>query len=180
MSVAKPASSLLRAALCAALLSACLPALAAGAAGNGSEPEKSSLSVELQPYKEVRVKKGGGWAVQKLSADEAKPGDVLIYRVLYRNEGPAPVKSAVLTQPVPQGAVLVFGTLTQSAAEATYSTDGGETFQRPPLKQRLANEDGSRLVKLATPEMITHIRWTFRKPVAPGAKGELRFKVRLK
>jgi hypothetical protein len=35
-------------------------------------------------------------------------------------------------------------------------------------------------VKLATPDMITHIRWTFHRPVGPGAKGELRFKVRLK
>ena len=175
MRTAEPASFLLS----AALLSTCLPAASAPTPEKAS-PEKSPLTVEIQPYKEVRIRKGGGWAVQKLSADEAKPGDLLIYRVLYRNDGPTPLKGAVITQPVPEGTVLELGGLSQSIAEAAYSTDNGETFQHPPLQQKLANADGSRVVKLATPDMITHIRWTFRRPVAPGAKGELRFKVRLK
>ena len=118
--------------------------------------------------------------MRKLSADDAKAGDILVYRILYRNDMPSALKNAVISQPVPPGTVLILGSANGPAAEATYSADDAQTFQRPPLRQRLANPDGSRVVKLATPEMITHIRWAFRRPVPPGAKGELRFKVRMK
>ncbi|MBI5244546.1 MAG: hypothetical protein HY922_12840 [Elusimicrobia bacterium] len=166
----------------AALLTFCAPSPSASAqAEEGSQGQEApALTVDVEAHKEVRVRKGEGSAVEKAPPEEAKRGDIIVYTVRYLNDQDSDLEYADIILPVPPGTTFVFASAKVAGTEVTYSTDNGESFQRPPLKLRLKNSDGSKVVKLATAAMITHIRWAFRKAVPPGGKGEFRFKVRVK
>jgi len=69
------------------------------------------------------------------------------------------------------------GSAAKVGAKTVYSADGGQTFtDRAAL--RSIGADG--IVRTATAEDITHIRWTVAGPVAVGETGSLSYKGVLK
>ncbi len=168
----------IRIALAALLaLAAAVPAAWAQAQG-GERPE---LALTLSAQKEAAVKGPDGKV--KTEWQEVKsgnPGDVIRYTIAYRNGGKSEARDAVIVDPVPKGTTYIPGSAAGAGAEITFSLDG-KTFQAPPqLKYKVRQPDGTEMEMQASPDMYTHIRWKFPKPVPPGGTGAVSFKVKVR
>jgi uncharacterized repeat protein (TIGR01451 family) len=97
------------------------------------------------------------------------PGDDLVFVLKYRNAGQAPAKNFSVTNPLPRA--VSFRETTQKSA--VYSVDGGRIWGALPALQVRA-DDGR--LRLARPDDVTHVRWTFRQPLPAGASGKLSFR----
>jgi len=95
--------------------------------------------------------------VKAVSAATAVPGDVLTYTVVYTSDGTTGAHNVVVVDEVPAAVAYVAGSATGPGATITFSHDGGVTF------------DASEAVP------VTHVRWTFAAPLAPGASGTVTF-----
>jgi uncharacterized repeat protein (TIGR01451 family) len=110
----------------------------------------------------------------------ARPGDVLRYRLTFRNPGGQPVRGVVLNNPVAAGLTFVAGSARSSRDDVVteYSTDGGRTWAAQPLEE-VTDESGRRVRRPAPPEKYTHVRWTVTGFVSPGAVVTAEFDARL-
>jgi len=100
------------------------------------------------------------------------PGDRLLFTLSYANTGSEPADNFVATNPMP-GAVR-FDTAREDWAEL--SVDGGRSWGKlADLTVTETAEDGTQTTRPATSEDVTHVRWVFTDPIAPGAKGDLEF-----
>lgn len=97
------------------------------------------------------------------------PGDKLVFVLAYRNQGTAPAKSFVITNPMPS-AVAFQGDADRTAV---VSVDGGKSWGAlAQLKAR--NADGS--LRAAQSDDVTHVRWAFAQPIPVGGSGKLMFR----
>lgn len=106
-----------------------------------------------------------------------KPGETLRFQLLSKNEGKAPAKTVVLTQPIPKGTQYVLKTATSSQpADITYSIDGGNQFvAQPKVKETLPN--GQIVEKPAPAIAYTHVQWTLKQPLANLAQAQVTYQV---
>ena len=105
-------------------------------------------------------------------AELVSPGDELKYSLVYANETAEAAEQVVLTMPVPKEVAYVEYSATEGPVEVLYSADGGESFAtRADL--RIADNGEMRR---ALPEEITHLRWTFVEPIAPGESGSIGYR----
>jgi uncharacterized repeat protein (TIGR01451 family) len=74
-----------------------------------------------------------------VSAEKAKPGEVIQYEAVYKNGSNAPVKNVAATVPVPPGLAFVEGSTKPPAAEASLD---GKIFAPVPLTREVKNEAG--------------------------------------
>ena len=131
----------------------------------------AQISAEQRVLREVvRVTPEGERVVSEVPADLVAPGDRVVYRLSYRNEGPAPATGLVLVMPVPEGVVLDPASPEGPGAVA-YSVDG--TTFGPLAALSVATTDGPRP---AAPADVRGVRWTLTAPLAPGASGEVAYK----
>jgi uncharacterized repeat protein (TIGR01451 family) len=144
-------------ALCVFVLGLTMSAGAAFGAAN--------LTGTLEAYRVVVNDEG----VEKfLPADNARPADVIEYRLVYTNTGDQPIQQVLITDPVPFGTRLLNpGARQTRAAKAEYSIDGGKKFQPWPILVKKTNEKGEEKLTEATPDMVTHIRWTLIEAIQP-------------
>jgi uncharacterized repeat protein (TIGR01451 family) len=112
--------------------------------------------------------------------DAARPGDVIRYRLTFRNPGSGRVRGVVLNNPVAAGMRFVGGSAQSSREDiaAEYSTDGGRTWSAQPMEE-VTDENGRRVRRPAAPETYTHVRWTVQGWVNPGATVTAEFDARL-
>jgi uncharacterized repeat protein (TIGR01451 family) len=110
----------------------------------------------------------------------ARPGDVLRYRLTFRNPGQQPVRGVVLNNPVAAGLTFVAGSARSSRDDVVteFSTDGGRTWAAQPTEE-VTDESGRRVRRPAPPEKYTHVRWTVTGAVAPGTTLTAEFDARL-
>ena len=97
------------------------------------------------------------------------PGDRLVFQLNYRNGGAQPATGFTLTNPIPPSVTFV-GT---DDAAAIVSVDGGKSWGALS-SLKIAQADGSS--RPATAADVTHIRWSFGRPIAAGGGGELSFR----
>lgn len=97
------------------------------------------------------------------------PGDRLAFVLTYRNAGAQPATGFTLTNPIPPS-VAFAGT---DDASAVVSVDGGKSWGAL-ASLKVANADGTSRPAVAAD--VTHIRWSFDRPIAAGTGGELSFK----
>jgi uncharacterized repeat protein (TIGR01451 family) len=96
------------------------------------------------------------------------PGEKLVFILSYRNDGAAPATGFTLTNPIP-ASVAFTGT---EDKDAVLSVDGGKTWGAlASLKVVQANGTS----RPAVAADVTHIRWSFARPIAAGSGGELSF-----
>lgn len=146
----------LRTALLAAI--AALPAVVAPFA---SAAEPKAVSVALVAKKVVATTEG-----EKLAAAAViKPGDVVQYEAVYRNDSKNVVSNLVATVPVPGQLALVADSVTPSGALA--SADG-KTFERMPLVRTVLRTDGTAAEELVPLAEYRALRWN----IAQLASGE--------
>lgn len=92
-------------------------------------------------------------------ADRLSVGDELHYTIRVRNPGSEPVTDVQVTKRMPQGVQYIEGSAVGPACDVEFSTDGGTSFQSKPPQSE-----------------YTHLRWTMRRPLPPGATALLRFR----
>ncbi len=109
-----------------------------------------------------------------------KPGDIIRYTIIASNVGTGVLSNPLITDPVPQGVSYKPLSAKGENAEITYSVNEGRLFQSWPPTYKVKDENEQIVVKLASPNMITHIRWELKKPLAPNESQQLEFEVIVK
>lgn len=96
------------------------------------------------------------------------PGEPIVMMLDYKNNGAKPASAFVINNPLP--AALTFTGVEQ--AWASVSVDGGKAFG-PLATLKVKKADGT--LRPAIAADVTHVRWTFAQPIAPGAGGRVSF-----
>lgn len=109
-----------------------------------------------------------------------RPGDVIHYEITAQNTGDGIMNNPVVTDPVPAGVVYLPLTAKGQDALISYSINGGISYQNWPPTYIVKDAEGNESIRTATPEMVTHIRWELRKPLAAKDKRILEFDVKVK
>jgi uncharacterized repeat protein (TIGR01451 family) len=97
------------------------------------------------------------------------PGDRLVFVLGYRNGGAQPATGFTLTNPIPPS-VAFTGSDDSGAA---VSVDGGKSWGIL-ASLKVVQADGTSRPAVAAD--VTHIRWSFDRPIAAGTGGELSFR----
>jgi len=120
------------------------------------------------------------WAERGGKATDVLPGDVVRFTLRFTNTTDQPVRDVVFSNPVPQGMRYVAGSAAASSDSAaiTFSIDGGATYAAQPMIE-VTDENGRRRTVPAPPESYTHVRWTVRDWVQPGAQVTAEFRAEL-
>jgi uncharacterized repeat protein (TIGR01451 family) len=140
---------------------------------------KPRIVVAIQQSKEIVDTTDAGNKTRLVPATSASPGEVLEYVLSYRNDGDEAATNAVIEDPIPKGTTFLANTATGENAEITFSSDGGKTFAVPvKLTYEIKLASGAVERRVATPAEYTNVRWTV-KQIAPGARGQVSFRVRV-
>jgi len=109
-------------------------------------------------------------------AATALPGDVVLYRLRFTNVTQGEVRGVVFTNPVPNGMRYVGGSAGADRNDVVteYSIDGGRTYSVRPMVVNVVN--GARVQEPAPPEQYSHVRWTVRGSISPGASVTAEFR----
>src|SRR5262245_27239131 len=113
---------------------------------------KGSVAVELTAS---RVTKAQGKEVL-VPAAEAKPGELIEYRALYRNDGAGEANGLMATLPIPRGTQYVAGSAQPRRVEASLD---GRTFAPVPLKRTVQTPDGRTVVQEVPVAEYRALRW---------------------
>ena len=151
-----PAAGLLLLLASASALAADAEMTATGAAvATGSDLLETEIVIEkLEPAAPPERP-----AARFVPAGRLEAGDVVHYTVRVRNPGENPVSDVQVTKRMPLGLHYLPGSATGPACDIEFSADGGRTFAaRSPAGD------------------FTHVRWTMRRPLPPGATALLRFR----
>lgn len=140
---------------------------------------KPQVKIGITAEKEVSVTENGKTVTKRMPATEAAPGETIVYTLKVANTGDETATNVVVNDPIPEGTAYVTGSATD-AQDATFSIDGGKTFDKPSLlTYEVTNPDGAKEKRTASPDQYTHIRWQLPQ-VAAGANEELSFQVKVK
>lgn len=99
-------------------------------------------------------------------AEQAEPGDVIEYRLIFTNSGEADVFGLNVVNPIPQNTTFVSQSAnTKIPSIFKVSIDGGETFESTPVKRIETQTDGSQKEVVIPSSMYTHVQWKADKPL---------------
>lgn len=103
-----------------------------------------------------------------LPADEARPKDVIEYRLTYSNTGDEVLKNVSVTDPIPSGTKYLTLTATRpEVGSVEFSIDGGKRYSSWPVRFKTTDAAGKEQWVEATPDMVTHIRWVITEDFEP-------------
>ncbi len=147
--------------------------------------QDNPLEVKLEGYiVNVITKEDGTKEEEFLPATEARPGQVVEYRVMLTNVSnetiPAASKAGVVG-PVPATTTYIADSATASSAEGLleFSADGGQTFAEKPLIEK-ENAEGEKELVEALPEEYTTARWTVLVAIEPQQTHTFTYRVTVK
>lgn len=158
------------------IIALCGLVLVAAAGAAAAEEPDIVLTVEVKEEVAIPGEKGKVEIVHR-EVEMADPGDVLVYTLTYKNVGAVPAAEAVVNDAVPEGTILMPGSVEGEKASVSFSVDGGRTFVPFPARLQVASMHGAPVQKPAPPEAYTHIRWKASSPLAPGESRKATFKV---
>jgi uncharacterized repeat protein (TIGR01451 family) len=146
--------------------------------------QENPLEVRLEGYLvNVVTKEDGTQEEEFIEATEARPGQIVEYRVLVTNisSETLPASNALITGPVPNTTTYLADTATPSSSEASleFSADGGQTFAEKPMIEK-TNEQGETEMVEALPEEYTAARWTILIPLEPQQTLTFNYRVTVK
>jgi uncharacterized repeat protein (TIGR01451 family) len=103
-----------------------------------------------------------------LPADEARPRDVIEYRVTYANRGDETLRNVTVVDPVPAGTEYVGRSATRPYdGSVEFSIDGGRSYHTWPIRIKKTNSDGELVEANANADQVTHIRWIISEDFEP-------------
>jgi uncharacterized repeat protein (TIGR01451 family) len=99
------------------------------------DPQPVAQRVALTLKADKKVTKDNKDIFQPIAGKAAvKPGDVIKYTVVARNNSRCPLKNLILKQPIPRGTNYLKDTaMAIDGAELLFSIDGGKTFVAKPM-----------------------------------------------
>lgn len=132
-----------------------------------------TVQIRSEVLKETVVKTVEGQKVVRTPIESAAPGDVIVIKLTYSNDGAKPAADVVISNPMPEQLSFLEG---REGGAPQVSVDGGKTFGAlAALKVKTDDVE-----RAATSADVTHVRWRVAQPVAPGQSGEVAFAARLK
>jgi uncharacterized repeat protein (TIGR01451 family) len=136
------------------------------------------LSGSMEARKVVQQKSGRELLVP---AKEVHPKDVIEYRLTYANNSEGALKNVSVVDPIPAGTEYVSLSATRPQAGAVeFSIDDGSTYHAWPVHYKKTLEDGTEVVMKATPQMVSHIRWTIAGEFEPESEITLSYRATVK
>lgn len=146
--------------------------------GSALAQDAALVSLRSEVLREVEeINEKGEKEIRLVPAPSAMPGEVLIFRIVYTNEGVEAADNVQLTNPVPEHMVYEGGSAKGEGATVTFSVDDGLTFD-VPAALTVVDENGK--TRPAEAADYTHIRWKIDEPVPSGREGTVSFRARLK
>jgi uncharacterized repeat protein (TIGR01451 family) len=145
----------------------------------GTRAFADTNAVEIHSSAEVEVKVKGDDGSEQTKREPAKkvpPGGAVIYTLRAENKGKKPATDVVVTDPIPEHMDYVDGSASSEGARLTFSADGGKTWA-PKEKLQVKSKEG--VTHAAAANEVTHIRWQFEKPLAPGESRAVEFRARV-
>ena len=105
-----------------------------------------------------------------VSADKAKPGEVIQYEAVYKNTGSAPVKNVAATVPIPSSLALVDESAKPPAVQASVD---GKNFNPIPLTREVKNKEGVTEKQPVPLAEYRALRWVISELPAGGSTAVL-------
>lgn len=137
------------------------------------------VTVTLKAEKETVSIENGKKVSKRVEAKDVFPGDEVLYTLSYANTGTEAATNVVVSDPIPAGTAYITGSASE-VGDLVFSIDKGKSYKKPALlSYEVTTGDGKKVKRVASPEEYTHIRWTIPS-VAPGGKGSVSFKVKVK
>jgi uncharacterized repeat protein (TIGR01451 family) len=146
--------------------------------------QDNPLEVKLEGYiVNVVTKEDGTKEEEFIEATEARPGQVVEYRVIVTNVSneTLPASNALITGPIPNTTTYLAESATATSGEAKleFSADGGQTFAEKPLIEK-TNDQGEKEMVEALPEEYTAARWAILVPLEPQQALTFKYRVTVK
>lgn len=138
--------------------------------------------IELRSVSEIDVtvtNDKGEKEVKRVEAAKANvtPGEAVIFTTYYSNNGKEAASDIVINNPMPEYMLYVDGTAEGAGTRIEFSVDNGKSYGMPE-SLKVKDEKGKERTAIASD--YTHIRWTLSKPLAPGGKGSVSFRAKVK
>jgi len=108
--------------------------------------------------------------------DVAKPGEIIEYRIEYKNKGKGVARNLQGGLPIPAGMEFVPGSAVP--ADVSASLDG-KIFSKIPLHRKVKLADGSVVTREVPAAEYVSLRWLFPE-LAPGASKSAKARMRLR
>ncbi len=108
------------------------------------------------------------------------PLDTILYTLTSTNIGDALMTNPVITDPIPAGVSYVLDSAEGQNSTILFSIDGGKSYAVWPVYYSVRNARGIIVRKVASAEMVTHVRWEIRGKLEPGAVNISKLKVVVK
>ena len=151
------------------LVIALLPAsamAATAAAPSGQAAEQVSPTLVLQAFKVITAQPGK--PERLVDAEQARAGDQLEYRAVYRNPTAATMHHVMVTVPVPtDGVEYVLDTATP---HADLASSDGKQFSQLPLLRVVTGLDGRKVSRPAPGADYRYLRWDLGDVPAGGVR----------
>ena len=112
---------------------------------------------------------------------KAAPGEILEYRLTYKNTDEDPLYNLIVRGPIPYNTVYI-GQSAKADVDAKFdvSLDGGKTWSQEPVYKTIQDEQGQVRRVMAEPRDYALLRWTARSPLQPRASMEFVYRVKVK
>lgn len=137
-------------------------------------PAPGAVEIRTSVLAETRTPAADGTTRVALTpAARVTPGDRLVYRIEYRNNGKQAATGLVIANPVP--AALQYAGPAEGSPAPELSVDGQTFGPLSTLKVR----NGTAL-RPAVAADVRVVRWRLAEPVAAGARGQVAFRAILK
>lgn len=121
--------------------------------------------------------KKGKKTIKLTPVTKAVPGTDVIYTTTFKNTLKKPAEDISINNPIPNDSEYVEGSAFGKDCEILFSADGGKTFGHA---EQLKIKSADSKERTALPGEYTHIRWNYKKQLAPGKSGEVGFRATIK
>lgn len=106
-----------------------------------------------------------------------RPGDTIRYLVQASNVGTGLMFEPTVTDPIPKGTTYIPGSVQSRVADARFSIDNDREYMVWPPMYKVRDAKGNIIIREATPDMVTHIKWTINETLLAEQVVEMEFKV---
>lgn len=149
--------------------------IAAGA--QQAAPQDDGIALAVTVWEEETVTNAKGEPeTRRIEAASIVPGDIVIYRVTYTNQGAQAAENVIITNPIPEHMVYQDGSAAGENAQITFSVNGGQSYGEPGTLT-VPGETGA--PRRAQAGDYTHIRWQISRPIPPNSQGFVEYRALL-
>ncbi len=113
------------------------------------------------------------------AAEEAEPGQVMEFQIVFTNNGDSGVNGIQVVDPIPENTKFISDSHSSDvSALFEVSIDGGETFETEPVRRIETQADGTQQEVTIAADQYTHVRWLADKEL-PSNGGSHRYSYRV-